>query len=242
MIAPAGFELGMYFDTDGKSKRFYFFDVGIDGDVEGSHTAWFNPGIELKPISNLTLRVGPNLTWVHDDAQYVDTIDDPTATATYGQRYVFAELDQTTVAASLRLNWSLTPTLSLQTYIQPLVSTGEYTAYKELARARSYEFNVYGRNGSTIVAGTGEIDPDGPSGSAAPFTIDDPNFNFKSLRGNAVLRWEYSPGSTLFLVWTQERVDDVGPGQFNFDRDYRRLFDAHPNNIFLAKVSYYFNL
>ena len=110
--------------------------------------------------------------------------------------------------------------MSLQTFLQPLISAGEYTDFKSLARPRSYEFDPY------------------------PYP-DNEDFNFKSLRGNAVFRWEYMPGSTLFLVWTQERVDsDEGleAGDFRFRRNFDDLTAADKNNIFLAKLSYYFSL
>ena len=83
-----------------------------------------------------------------------------------------------------------------------------------------------------------EVDPDG-SGPAAPFTFTDPDFNFRSLRGNAVVRWEYRPGSTLFFVWTQDRSDSLLTGDLNFSRDRHELFSAKPNNIFLIKANYW---
>ena len=147
----------------------------------------------------------------------MDSFDDPTATNTFGKRYLFGRLNQTTVSANIRLNWAFTPTMSVLTFVQPLVSSGEYTDFKSLARPRSYEF-----------------DPHPPT--------YDPNFNFKSLRGNAVFRWEYRPGSTLFLVWTQERVGVDPNGDFDFGRDFSDMTSADMNNIFLAKVSYYFSL
>lgn len=72
-----------------------------------------------------------------------------------------------------------------------------------------------------------------------PFTIDNPDFNFRSLRGTAVLRWECRPGSTLFLVWNQSRSDVVSVGDFDFARDRQALFNARPDNIFVVKVNYY---
>ncbi len=244
MIAPAVAEYEAYLDGDGKSKFFWYADVGGSRDAEGSWSSWMNPGIELKPMSNLSLEIGPEISRNFELAQYVDTIDDPTATSTYGARYVFATLDQTTVAANIRFNISLTPNLSLQTFIQPLISAGRYSDFKELARGRSFEFNHYGQNGSTYaydaVTNTITIDPDG-GGPAASFQEDGPNFNIKSLRGNAVLRWEYMPGSTLFLVWTRsQRVEDRG--EFELGRDYHQLLDLRGDNIFLAKVTYYFTL
>jgi hypothetical protein len=174
---------------------------------------------------------------VIENAQFVRSVGDPLATATYGRRYVFAQLEQTTLSAQLRLNVSFTPNLSLQTFVQPLVSSGNYTKFKELARPKSYEFNEYSGYDRT----TGMADPDG-AGPAGPILVGNPNFNTKSLRGNAVLRWEFDPGSAFYLVWTQERTDEEDIGEFQFSRSMNRLLDAKARNIFLAKVSYYFNL
>ncbi len=140
------------------------------------------------------------------------------------------------------LNWTFTPKLSLQMYIQPLISVGTYTAIKELARPRSYEFLTYGSGVSTIRKGNNEyvIDPD-PTGPAQPFSIADPDFNFKSLRGSAVLRWEYLPGSTIYFVWTQLRTDESDPGTFRFGRNVSQLFRSQPDNIFLIKLRFWTN-
>jgi hypothetical protein len=222
MINKPGFQLGNYFDTDGKSKFFWYLDTGMYMQPEpGSWNYWVNPGIELKPVSNILLSVGPIFERVVEDAQYVTQYDDAAATETFGRRYVFAHLEQKTLSANIRLNWAFTPRISLLTYLQPLISTGQYTSYKSLARPRSYEFD--------------------PVAAPAPPGDD---FNFKSLRGNAVFRWEYMPGSTLFLVWTQERTDsELLPGdEFQLRPSWEQLTKAEPNNIFLAKVTYYFTL
>lgn len=236
---PAGFDLSAYFDTDSKSRLFYFVSADLGGRDEGDTWNWsVSPGVEWKPASNLTLRVGPGFERQAEDVQYVTTVDDPTATATYAARYVFARLDQKTASANVRLNWAFTPGLSLQLYAQPLISSGRYTGYKELARPDTYEFLVYGTNGSTFDPATNTADPDG-AGPAPPIALDPPDFNFKSLRGNAVLRWEYRPGSAFYLVWTQERVDFEPEGEFRFSRSVDRLFERQPENIFLAKLTYY---
>jgi hypothetical protein len=234
-----GYEAFLYFDTDGKAKRFYFIDGYVYTQPDADSYNWsVNPGIEIKPISNVNLRIALGYDRVQENAQYVTTVGDPTADHTFDNRYVFATLDQRTLSASIRLNWSFTPNLSLQTYIQPLISSGEYYDVKELARAKSYDFTVYDDVGYD--ASTNQVVVD-PAGAGAEFRFDNPDFNFVSLRGNAVLRWEYIPGSTLFLVWTQQRSHQESFGDFDFGPNSRRMFDVDADNIFLAKVSYYFN-
>lgn len=237
-----GYEVGTYFDTDGKAKRFYFLDAGTYVTPEaGSWNYYLYPGFEWKPVSNVYLRFGPGLERSVEDAQYVRTAADPTATDTYGNRYVFGTLDQTQVSGNIRCNVSFTPNVSLQLFVQPLIARGDYHGFKALARQRSYDFLEFGEGGSTWDEASGTADPDG-AGPAAPIVLGNPDFNFKSLRGNAVFRWEYRPGSTLFLVWTQERAEEENVGQLNFNRSVRRLFDRQPEDIFLAKVTYYLGL
>jgi hypothetical protein len=103
---------------------------------------------------------------------------------------------------------------------------------------------VYGQDVGTISQqqdGSYTVDPDG-TGPAAAFAFGNPDFNFRSLRGNAVLRWEYRPGSTVFFVWTQSRSDVAPNGDLQFSRDVSGLFDAKPDNIFLLKVNYWLGL
>jgi hypothetical protein len=228
----------LYFDTDGKAKQFYFLEVSTSFVESGSKSVVISPGIEWKPVSSLSVNLGPSYERVLEDAQYVTTQSDPAATATFGQRYAFATLDQRTISAQLRLNWAFTPRLSLQTYIQPLISSGDYYGYKELARPRSYDFARFDPAGITSIASGDSLDLDG-AGALAP--IKNPDFNIRSLRGNSVLRWEYMPGSTLYLVWTQDRSDNGRTSEFDPSSSFDRLVNARANNIFLAKVTYYFN-
>ena len=85
------------------------------------------------------------------------------------------------------------------------------------------------------------IDPDG-TGPATPFTMGDPDFSYRSLRGNAVVRWEFNPGSTLFLVWTQSREDTAPLSDFELGRDWRGLIGTRPTNVFLVKMSYWMGI
>ena len=215
-----GYEIGTYFDTDGKSTLFYFFDTGAYFQPEAhSQQWWVYPGVEWKPASNITLRVGPGYEDIVEYAQYVETNDNPANTATYGADYVFATLHQRQISANIRLNWAFTPGLSLQFYGQPLIAIGEYSDYKALAQSNSFNFSPYGiANGRD-------------------------NFNVTSLIGNAVLRYEYRPGSAFYFVWSQNRYDDSVVGSdFDFAGSRKRMWTMDADNVFLAKFTYYFNM
>jgi len=216
---------------------------GFSSGTSGSH-GW-NTSLELhwKPSSNVKVSLEPSYQFDHEMSQWVANIEDPFMLETYGNRYLFATLDQKTLSCSIRINWIFNPKLSLQAYIQPFMAVGSYTGFKELARPSSYDFNLFGENNSTITYLDGDaiIDPD-HDGPAAPFSIGRPDFNYKSLRGTVVLRWEYHPGSTIYLVWTQNRADYANPGELRFSRDLRNLLHAPGDDIFLIKFTHRFKI
>jgi hypothetical protein len=218
--------------------RYYYVSANASAAPDEDSWSWYvEPGITYRPMSNLSFQVGPSLSRTRDGAFLFTTLDDPAATATYGRRYVFSRLDQTTFAASLRLNVSFTPAMSLQFFGQPLVSSARFRELRELARQNSLDFVGPGAGAWTYDPASGRFDPDG-SGPASPYSGD---FNFKSLRANTVFRWEYRPGSTFFLVWTQERTHDDAIGAFDLGPSMRTLVDADADNIFLVKMTYYLN-
>jgi hypothetical protein len=216
---------------------------GFDASGSGP-TCWYAGLIATwKPSSNLTVSVNPNYNYSYDPAQWLQQQADPLHAATYGTRYVFGELMQRTVAMPLRLNWIFTPRLSLQAYLQPFISVGAYTSIRELARSKSFAFTTYGTNGSIIARVNGDysVDPDG-SGPAPVFMVPNPDFNLKSLRGTVVLRWEYSPGSVFYAVWTQNRSDMSRPGDWSFGPNFGDMLRAAGENIFMLKFAYRFTL
>jgi len=193
----------------------------------------------------LTLAIGPQFSKDIFETQWIYNFSDVAATDTYGKWYVFAHLDQTTFAADIRTDWIINPKLSFQIYVQPFIASGKYADFKYLDRPKSYDFVKYGEKGSTlekIVSSDGYIsyildsDGDGPSES---IIVGNPDFNYISLRGNAVLRWEYLPGSTLYLVWTQSRQDVDPNGDFNFGKSINDLIGTKPDNIFMLKLTYW---
>lgn len=185
---------------------------------------------------------GPVISRASLARQYVTAVRDSLAVNTYGHRYVFAGLSQTTVSLETRLDWTFAPTLSLQLYAQPFVASGNYRNFGELPAARARTFAVYGRDAGIIAlentAGAYQVDPDG-AGAAAPFLLANPDFTSRSLQGNAVLRWEWRPGSELYLVWQQLRSGFVPEGQFDLGRDTGALFRAPATNVFVVKTTYW---
>lgn len=243
MLAPSSYEINISGFTDSRKQTVFNIYTGHNENEFGGSGTYFGTGMSWKPTSYINLNFSPEYSFSHAIAQYLGEITDQNAIATYGKRYIFGKLDRTTISASIRLNWTFTPTLSLQLYAQPYFTVGKYSNIKELSRSNTFDFNNYGENGSTVVRDEDKnylIDPDG-TGPLKTFTIQK-GFNFKSLRGNAVFRWEYLPGSTLFFVWTQSREENSDPENTNFGRDFSNLLDANADNIFMIKATYWFSL
>lgn len=240
-LYPDGMEVNISANTDNRKSWVISLNYSFGGKLEYPFYHQISTEFEFRPASNILVSFSPFYSRDNEFSQWVDVFDDPTSTNTYGKRYVFAELDQHTFGAGFRLNWTFTPKLSLQIYLQPLISSGDYKNYKELTKPRTYNFNQYQIDEVSANQEEFFVDPDG-SGPSQGFVIINPDFNYKSLRGNAVLRWEYLPGSVVYFVWTQTRSDEENIGEFKFKKSFNRLLDSHPDNIFLIKFSYWLNL
>ena len=200
-----------------------------------------NPYATLRPASALRITLQPSYNRTHAMAQYVTAVDDPLADATYDRRYVFATLDQHQFGVVSRVDWTFTPKLSLQLFAQPLLFAGDFKDYKQLARPRTFDFDVFGEDAGAISRaddGTYTVDPDA-DGPAGTFTFGDRDGNQRSLRGNAVLRWEYRPGSALFLVWQQQRFGFAPTGEFGAADDFGELLRTRPENVFVVKGTWW---
>ncbi|MFN8574843.1 MAG: DUF5916 domain-containing protein [Gemmatimonadaceae bacterium] len=192
---------------------------GNRGDAGRSASFNVSPEVSLRVASRFRTSIGASFMHNVDNTQWVDNYGVITSDTTH---YTFAHLDQKLVALTSRVDYTVSPTLTVQVYAQPFATSGGYSDWRELSRptARTYEerFQPYRA-----------VSPDG--------------FNFKEFRSNSVVRWEYRPGSTLYFVWAQGRQQDgVDPGSFSFSRDYRNLFRSHPMNTFLIKASYWLSL
>jgi hypothetical protein len=239
-LSPPGWQADFTLTSDDRkstvfSAAVHSYQSNIEAAIE------YDLSAEYRPTPNISLSIAPFISRDFQRAMYVGTYADIYAVNTFGNRYVFGELDQKTLGASIRLNWTFTPDLSLEVYVQPLVSIGKYTSIKELARPRSYEYNNFTNITLNSSDNTYAVDPDG-QGPAPTFTFDNPDFNIRSLRGNAVLRWEYLPGSVLYLVWTQTRSDDATTGDFSLHKSFSGLLDLHPDNIFVLKFTYWLDI
>ena len=251
VVRRAGSE-DFYLNVNSDSRRTVVANTtgDISCDREGYCNRTISLQLQVRPASNVQVSLGPSFSRAASGTQYVQTVPDTFAKAFYKNRYVFAGLVEKTVAMETRLNVTFSPVLTLELYMQPLIASAAYSGYREFAAPRQQRKLIYGVDIGTdsVVAGSAGsptqhwIDPDGPNGPAPKFEIDDPSFTLRSLRGNAVLRWEYHPGSTLFLVWTRSGSSQLTRGDIDFSDDAGALFQGPSSNIFLLKVNYWLGI
>ena len=207
-------------------------NVNSWGNVRPESDSWslgVAPTLSVRPSGRATFSLGTRLSRNLNDRQWVRRID------TDAPNYLFARIEQTTVGLTARMDYAFTPNLSLQVYAQPFVGSGSYREFKRVAdpraerhadRFEAVEVRLEGDRYRTELDGN-------------PVSFGNPDFNFKQFRSNTVLRWEYSPGSVLYMVWSQGRNHSDRSGEFDFNSDLGDLFGVTPDNVFMLKLTYW---
>jgi hypothetical protein len=213
---PGGRIFGTGFDSDEDRMLSGGLSGGIERFRRGAAARERLSGyLQLRVAQQINFRIEPEYGRSHTVAQYLETVADPTATQTFGQLYLFGELEQRQLSANLRASFIFTPQLSFELFVQPLVASLRYQAVRALAAPHSYDFVETGRDPAKYSS------------------------NLVSLRGSAVLRWEYRPGSTLYLVWNGNQANEDPDSRFDLRRRLRALPDLDPNHVFMAKLSWW---
>ncbi len=237
-----GWNIWGYVSSDTRRKLQYdIMGSSFDGDRGYMVSRSLSVGVTYQASDALTFTLAPEFETYKPLLQWVTQ-------CTFGDepRYIMASLDQKTVGVTVRLNWSLTPELSVQYYGMPFVSAGGYSEFKRIAdsRAGEIEDRYHAFQGDEIAADAdgGAYDVDENADGLVDYSFANPNFNFLQFRSNLVIRWEYLPGSVLYVVWSQGRTGYDRRGEFAFGDGFHDLFNTHPQNVFLVKFSYCFTL
>jgi hypothetical protein len=241
IMAPANLQLAVHYLTDQRGILSLMAGGSYNTGGEGWNASAFTR-LNVQSRSRLTFSATPSLQVSRFKQFYLGAYSDPTATATFQNRYVFAPLRQNVFSLATRLNYYFTPALSLQFYAEPFVATGAYGTPGAFAAPRTFRFNRYGLGGSTYSkdpsTGAVTVDADG-AGPSPETTFPNPEFLIRSIRSNLVLRWEYRPGSTLFLVWNQSRSGFDAEPRFRLFNNLGKIFDDNMQNVLLVKANYY---
>jgi hypothetical protein len=240
--SPGSFEINYNVSSDHSKKvSFYTGNYHGWGDKNNENNHWYWFGINLKPMNSLSISIDPEYGMNQRDLQYIETSD-----FNGNDRYIFASLDQKTLYFTVRLNYTITPELSIQYYGQPFISSGEYSNLKRITDpvADNYEGRFHSFTGNEITYNTvdEQYEIDENLDGTIDYSVSNPDFNFQQFRSNLVVRWEYSPGSTVYLVWSQGRTTSGSNGRFDFGDDMDNLFGVQPHNVFLIKFNYWFSL
>ena len=238
LISPGGWNNWMSINTDYRKKiQFSANSSFYWGDLQSQSSSNFNVGVTYKPANAISISIEPGYSKGETKLQHVANEDVGNQT-----RYVMASLKQESFGASIRLNLSLTPDLSFQYYGQPFIFSGKYTSFKNITNPRADKFtdrfHTYYNSELTYNESDRTYSVDENADGVIDYSFDNPDFNFFQFKSNLVLRWEYRPGSSVYLVWSQGRTGDDNQGDFHFSHNMNQLFQIHPQNIFLIKISY----
>jgi hypothetical protein len=231
------------FSTDNRKKfQLEFFTNFNHGFQDSYKSLYSRVNLSYKPANYLSFSFEPSYNKSFSELQYVTNLQ-----YNNNERYIFGSIDRKTISASLRVSFNLNPDLTLQYWGQPFIATGIYSAHKfitnPLADSYSDRFSAYSSN--QITAGSDYYEIDENMDGTVDYSFDKTDFNVQEFLSNFVVRWEFSPGSTVYLVWSQTRSGFNSSGKMDYFNDMGDLFDNEVddlNNVFLLKFSYRFGL
>ena len=241
--SPTFYRYNIAYRTDRRKNINAFIRYSDRDAIDGEYDTSIKTGFNLRPNSQWEIEFDVFTNKEFDTDQYVATILDPFATNTYGSRYLFTDISTNSKGLTFEASYIKSPKLSLQFFLQPELSNYHYDGLKEFLNPGQYDFMYYDDNQiNQIDDSTIEIDPDA-NGPAASFLLSSDyirGFNFLSLRSNFILKWEYRPGSSLFLVWQQQRDHfEITDDDLNLNDGFEKLIDSQSVNTFMVKFAYW---
>jgi hypothetical protein len=245
MKMPGSSSARLGISTDSRKKLvFEVFANGSRGSEQNSKSFYSEISITYKPTNYLFFTFSPNFNKSYNDLQYVTKLNYEDK-----DKFIFASIDRKTISASFRVNLNLSPDLTLQYWGQPFVASGKYYDHKFILNpmAENYKdrFGTYSPGQISFDAEENIYKIDESIDGTTDYTFDNHNFNFQEFLSNLVVRWEYNPGSSIYLVWSQTRSFSNESGKMNYFNDLGDLFNKDnntPHNVFLIKFSYRFGL
>lgn len=235
-----GWSAGLNLSGNHSAPTRLSFNASTGADELGGRSLGVSGGLSMRPSTRLQLSVNPGYGRGVDARQYVTTLDRAVAdSATFGRRYVFARVERSTLSMQLRLSYTFTPDLTLEAYVEPFATSGRYGAHGELAAARSRELRPYAPVTGAVADSLRAEGVLRVRAGSDTLDLDVRDFNVRSLRSNVVLRWEWRPGSTFFLVWQQNRRTSLDGGALVSPGSLWQALSASGDNFFAVKVSYW---
>ena len=242
VILPGEQSFSINLNTD-YSKKFAI-TIGTwrssrDASAGNAYDYWLT--LQYRPTNAFLFKLEPSYSFQNHTLQYIseESVDNNPV-------LLFGNIKSHTMSFVIRANYTITPELSIEYYAQPFVSSGKYNSIKKITDSRAElftdRFHIFDSNEITYNQEDNEYDIDSNGDGLSDITISNPDFNFKQLRSNLVLRWEYRPGSTFYFVWSQGRTRSTETREFSYGNDLKDLYGITPHNVFLVKFSYWFAL
>jgi len=240
-LLPGSWEASASLETD--PRRTVGLEIGhtrLWSDRSSGRTRTSALELSWRPGTRVQVHVGPEMEVEESDLQFVARREHDGEA-----RHLLAALRQETLAATMRIDACVTPNLTVQYYAQPFLAAGRFGRFQRVADGMAGRYRdrtrAFGPEEARFDPGSGSWSFDEDRDGTADYAVADPNFTWRAFQSNLVLRWEYRPGSTLYAVWSQGREAEGAGGELDFGRDVERLFDTHPHDVFLVKVSRWFS-
>ncbi|RKU34092.1 hypothetical protein C6496_21070 [Candidatus Poribacteria bacterium] len=236
METGAGADIDLQLFSSPASRTSWLVDTSYTVDELGGWDTTVMGQVAFRPSDQWEFSVNPTYSQATDTRQYIAELEGGRE-ATFGRRYIFSSVDRNTISTQFRLNYALTPDLSLEIYAEPFAAAGQFYDFGELFAPESQELRMYGNDGTTIARSTDgkQTITDGTD----RFTLPNRDFNIRSFRSNVVFRWEWRLGSTLFLVWQQDRSASETHGNLVRLPNLWGALTAGGNNFIAVKLSYW---
>ena len=239
LIQNGAINLWAYLHTDQRKVFQFSFNTNYfrqDRKVSYAHN--YNFGMRVQISEAFKISIYPELNKRSNKLEWVQTLDDLEQV-----RYIRGTINQTTSYLTLRFSYNISPDFTIEFYGMPFISAGKYNDFKYIIDAGADRFEdrfiQYTDEQMNYITDDEIYEIDENLDGEIDYTFDQPNFNVFDFNANLVVRWEYQPGSTLFLVWTQNRNEYLSIGEFDLGKDIRKLFsDTYPHDVFLIKLSY----
>jgi hypothetical protein len=238
LLLPATWRIYSHFNTDYSKKLQFALDFFTDkSNHESTHSYEISPAFVYRPFNTISLSAGATYTFNYNQLQYIKTQNSGEQT-----RYILGTINQKTLSLVFRVDYIVTPELSFQYYGSPFVSQGKYTEYKHITSPVSKEYSSRFELYENPVKENGTIFFDEDHDAVSDYAISDPDFNFLQFRSNLVARWEYRPGSVIYMVWSMDKTGGAEPLDAALGESMRQFGNIYPRNIFLVKFNYWFAL
>ena len=241
MLTPAN--INYYASVGSNSSKMIYGTLWVNAGKgrEESSESWaagFN--LTAKPGQSFSVTLSPSFSKNSNTMQYVTYIPDD-------DRYILSQIDQQVVSMSIRLNYNITPELTIQYWGQPFLAAMDYSKYKKVTDPRAENladrYHIFTDSEIAYNEEENSYSVDENNAGTVTYTFDNPDYNYDEFLSNLVARWEFRPGSTLYLVWSQTRNYYEPTGSFSLDQNLDKLYTSEkPYNVFLVKFTYRFGL